>query len=393
MHLNEGEIRTYQDHELDDDARQKVEAHLKACRSCQAVADRLQAARQKMQTRLSLLEVGQPQARLSPTAGRARLDARWAALGKERYTMSNKWYKRIPRPVWATGLVLGLLALALMFAPVRAFANNFLGLFRVQQIQVVQVNPGNLPQQLGSSAQFETMFSRDIQFQDQGEAQEVASAVEAGSLAGISVRLPQEIQGQPILSVQPGGSATATVNVAHVRALLAEIGRADVQIPEVLDGTAIHVQVPAGVLAKYGECEFDAELLRQEGYDPDDQSAPRLPNCTTLIQMPSPTISTPPGLDIQKIGEAYLQVMGMNQAEAEQFARTVDWTSTFVIPMPRYAAEYKEVTVDGVPGTLILNQEQGPAQYLLMWVKDGIVYALTGPGSENAALSIASSLK
>ncbi len=305
--------------------------------------------------------------------------------------MSQKWYQKVPRPLWVTGLIVGVLALAMVFAPLRAVASSFLGLFRVQQIQAVQVNPGKLPQQLGSSAQFEAMFSQDVQFQDQGETQVVANAVEAGNLAGIKVRLPEGIQEQPTLAVQPGSSANLIVNVAHVRALLAEIGRGDIQVPNGLDGTSINIQIPTGVMAKYGECEFDAETMRQAGNDPDNQSIPRLPKCTTLVQLPSPTISAPPGLDLQKIGEAYLQVMGMSQVEAEQFARNVDWSTTFVIPIPRYASDYREIGVDGVTGTLILHHEAG--QYLLMWVKDGIVYALTGPGNENTALEIASSLK
>jgi hypothetical protein len=307
--------------------------------------------------------------------------------------MSNKWYSRIPRPVWAGILGVAILAIALTFAPVRAIANSFLGLFRVQQIQVVEVNPGNLPEQLGSSAQFEAMFTQDVQFQDQGEAQKVANAAEAGNVAGIAVRLPQEIQGEPVLAVQPGGSANMTVNVEHVRALLVEIGRSDIEVPDLLDGAQISIQVPAGVLAQYGECQLDAEQARQQGFDPDDQSLAFLSECTTLLQMPSPTIQAPPGLDVQKIGEAYLQVLGMSRAEAEQFARTVDWATTFVIPIPRYGADYQEVSVDGMTGSLILKTGDGYAQYMLVWVKDGVVYVLTGPGTADAALAIASSLK
>jgi len=50
--------------------------------------------------------------------------------------------------------------------------------------------------------------------------------------------------------------------------------------------------------------------------------------------------------------------------------------------------------VDGVSGTLI---QQGPTdyagEYLLVWVKDGVLYALTGPGTADEALQIGNSLK
>ena len=84
----------------------------------------------------------------------------------------------------------------------------------------------------------------------------------------------------------------------------------------------------------------------------------------------------------------------MSPEEAADFARSVDWTTTLVIPVPRYGSEHEEVQVDGVTGTLI--QQYGYKMddgYLLIWVKDGILYALSGPGDSTAALKIASSLK
>ncbi len=393
MHIDDGQMRAYLDQEFEPETTRQIQAHLQTCTRCQARADQALAQSQYTRAKMATLEPEKPQAYQSPAVRRARLIQRRSATTKEYAKMSDKWYQRIPRPVWAAGIIVVILAIALMFAPVRAIANSFLGLFRVQQIQVVQVNPGNLPQQLGSSSQFESMFSQDVQFQDNGEAQEVASLADANRLAGISARLPQGVEGQPILAVQPGGAANLTVNVEHVRALLAEIGRSDIQIPDGLDGARVDVQVPAGILARYGECQVNTDKAHLQGGDPDVESLPRLGNCTTLVQMPSPTISAPPGLDIQMIGEAYLQVMGMSREEAAQFARNVDWTSTFVIPIPRYGADYQEVAVDGVTGTLILKTAQGAPQYLLMWVKDGIVYALTGPGNAETALQVTGSMK
>jgi hypothetical protein len=119
-----------------------------------------------------------------------------------------------------------------------------------------------------------------------------------------------------------------------------------------------------------------------------------LSQCTTLMQFPSPEISAPPGLDIAGIGETLLQVLGMSPEEAAQFSRNVDWTTTLIIPIPRFGTEYQDVFVDGVEGTLIMQslRSQFP-EYLLIWVKDGIVYALTGPGDSVAALEIAESLE
>jgi hypothetical protein len=315
-------------------------------------------------------------------------------LEKEDQTMFQKIFSRRYRPAWAViGLIL-VLAVAMAFPPVQAIANSFLGLFRVQQFTVVQVNPGNLPEQLGSASQLEYMFTQDVDIQEGGEPIEVSSAAEASQLAGIPVRLPVGMNGEQKLSVVPGMHATFNVDMEHVQALLNEIGMADIQLPENLDGATVTVEVQEGVSAQYGECEFDPEEAHADGYDPDSPEIPRLSRCTTLVQTPSPVVSAPPGLDIAKVGEAFFQVMGMPAEEAAHFAQNIDWTTTFVIPIPRYGTSYQDVLIDDVTGTLILQDlDDHPDQYMLLWVKDDIVYALTGPGDRSTALRIANSLK
>jgi len=109
--------------------------------------------------------------------------------------------------------------------------------------------------------------------------------------------------------------------------------------------------------------------------------------------MPSPEISAPPELDVPRIGQAYLELLGMTPDEATQFSQNIDWTSTLVIPIPRDGTSQQTVSVDGVQGTFIQQRLDGNRQYLLMWVKDGQLYALAGPGGQQSAVSIANSLK
>ena len=73
---------------------------------------------------------------------------------------------------------------------------------------------------------------------------------------------------------------------------------------------------------------------------------------------------------------------------------SVDWTSTLVVPIPRNAAIHRQVEVDGVTGTLIQRSPESEApQFALMWVKDGIIYAISGLGSNvQQAIEMANSL-
>jgi hypothetical protein len=170
---------------------------------------------------------------------------------------------------------------------------------------------------------------------------------------------------------------------------LAELAQQDIELPDELDGATVTMELPTMVGATYGDCEVE----REAGEDPDSPSR-RARNCTTLVQMASPEISAPPGLDVAGLGQSFLQLLGMSPEEAAQFSQTVDWTTTLVIPIPRYGTTYEEVKVDGVTGTLIWEGMPGESSnYVLIWVRDGLVYALSGRGPRSAALSIANSLK
>jgi hypothetical protein len=113
-----------------------------------------------------------------------------------------------------------------------------------------------------------------------------------------------------------------------------------------------------------------------------------------LAQLPSPTVNTPPDLNIAQLAEIGLQFTGMSAADAHQFSQNVDWTSTLVIPFPRNAGTYEQVSVDGVTGTLISRDGRGQSgQYSLIWVKDGILYGLTGNGTREQAIALAQSIQ
>jgi hypothetical protein len=314
-------------------------------------------------------------------------------LSKENQSMFQRIFAKPYRPAWIGLGIVAILAIALAFPPVQAIANSFLGLFRVQQISVVQINPGDLPEQLGSSSQFEYLIANDVQIDEIGEPVVISDAAEASDLAGIPVRLPAGLEGLSELVVQPGTRVSMQVDLQKVRTLLAEVGREDIILPDALDGALVELELPRPVTASYGECEFDSEAAREAGIDPDDPGQ-RMLNCTTLVQMQSPEITAPPGLDVAGLGEAFLVVMGMPEEDAEHFSQQIDWTTTLVLPIPRYGTEYRDVNVDGVNGTLIQQSlEEHAPQYLLIWVREGVVYALTGSGKISTALDIGNSLE
>ena len=399
MHLSESEIRAFQDQELPDAARQRAADHLASCTRCQATAQEIGLRTGQVSRMLSgppgqgLPGASRPVPTPIHTAHRrlqARLNSEEQQLvNKERNIMSKNPFTRIPRSAWVGLAAILALTVALSFPSVRAAAVSFLGLFRVDQIEVIEVDADRLPGGLDSSSNLENIFSNHVKTEEYGQPQEAASAAEAGQLAGMAVRQPGQLELAPSFYFQPGGSLTFDVDLELVKAVLKDIEREDIELPKELDNAVVHLTVPASVVSLFGDCRYEKPDAPEESADPDEPITWEPKECITLVQMPSPTITAPPELNLAQIGEAYLQLLGLSREEAASFSRNIDWTTTFVIPIPRYHGNTREVTVDGAQGFLV----DGYGYTNLIWVKNGVIYALSGPRQSSEMLDIANSLK
>ena len=393
MHSTQGQLRAFHDGELSETELARVQAHLGACPSCRQHAESLHARSGHVRAVLSALDPVPAEAAASARAASTHLEV--YSSTKENIPMFQKLFAphtgilyRL-RPVLAVLLVVAVLAAAISLPPVRAIAGNFLGLFRVQQVSAVPFDPLNLPENFSFDQPGITqLLTENLKYEEVGKAQNAASAAEAGSLASIPVRLPTGLSGAPKLSVQPGVKMSFKVDLPRIQSILSDAGFGDIQLPKELDGATVKAELPMIVTAMYGEYEQPETAA---GQDP-DAGGGWCPSCTVLVQLASPTIETPEGVDLAAIGKAYLRLTGMSAAEAESFSQTVDWSTTLVIPVPNFAAR-ETVSVDGVNGMLILQNPDYATQYMLIWAKDGIVYALTGYGTRPKVLEIANSLK
>lgn len=391
MHLTDGEIRGYIDKEIAKQDGQRVRSHLGTCDRCQARADNISTQGQRVDRSMAVLDPIPDESPYSASIAFSRFDKKYS--GKENTNMLNRIFNRQNRFAWVAFGVVVILAVAFAFPQVRAIGSSFLGLFRVEQFTILQFDPEELEERLGSSSNFEYLLAEDVVIEEFGEAQAAADAAEASNLAGFTVRLPAAAYGDELLKVQPGAKISMQIDLPKMQALLNEIGGTDLQLPSALDGAEVSMELPVVVVAAFGNCEVSPEMMREAGVDP-DRPVLDLSECITLSQFPSPEISAPPGLDIAGIGEVFLQVLGMTPEEATQFSQSVDWTTTLVIPIPRDGTEYQDVFVDGVEGTLIMQSQRSEfPHYLLVWIKEGVVYGLTGPGTADSALEIADSLE
>lgn len=391
MHLSEQEIRAYFADDESNADEVRIANHLAECPKCQDRAGQLSPSGVQTSRHMTVLAPKEDEAAQPTRQAFLRFEQQY--LKKENLSMFDRLFNRKHKFAWAAVGMVAVLAIAMLFPQVRVIGSSFLGLFRVEQFTIIQIDPEVIGEQLSSSSNFEFLLAEDVEFEEFGVMQDVSGKTEASDLAGFSVRLPSSGLSNEKLIVQPGARISMLVDLPKVQALLDELGIADLKLPAVLDGAEVSMELPVAVAAGYGTCDVSPEMVREAGDDP-DRPIVDLNECITLTQFPSPEISAPPGLDIAKIGQGFLQVLGMTPEEAEQFSQSVDWTTTLVIPIPRYGTEYQEVLVDGVEGTLIMQSEHTEfPHYLLIWIKDGIVYALTGPGDAQSALELANSLE
>lgn len=313
--------------------------------------------------------------------------------------MFKVFSKRNLRPLWVTIAVIAVLAVSLSFQPVQALAASFLGLFRVQQVTILPINSNtiqNLQNNQDISKSVSQLFSDSVTTtRPATPPQQVADAATASKLAGFEVRLWKDSTLPAVIDVSSGQAFTFTVNRARSQQILTALGNNTLQLPQSIDGAKISVDIPAGVSTAYGDCP----TMRFK--EPGNGTAPAArptssPDCLVLLQVPSPTINTPPSIDPAQLAAIGLQVLGMSADQAQSFSQKVNWSTTLVIPIPTGEVSYQDVQVDGAKG-YVLAPVQGSgsanARYSVVWVKNGVIYSVAGSGDPAQGLAVANDLQ
>jgi hypothetical protein len=276
---------------------------------------------------------------------------------------------------WRRRVLVGASALAVLlvlfsFAPVRRAAADFLGIFRVRKFAVIPIDPSQAQRLEDLMDQYgETVFGEPTILREEGEPVTVEDASSASALAGFNVRTPGELpEGSALqeIAVQSGPALRFDIQMAMVRVLAEAAGLQDVALPDVETAT-IEIDVP--------------QLVTQEFRSPFGSF--------TIFQMPSPQASIPDGIDPVMFAELGLQLLGMSAEDAQGIARSVDWTSTVVIPMPTDVGESSEITVDGASGLLLEERDSrgsSGGSRTILWERDGIVYAVEGRRIDSRSL-------
>ncbi len=263
----------------------------------------------------------------------------------------------------ASALVL-LIAAVFSFPAARAAANNFLGLFRVQKFAPISISPEQIAR-LENLQLEEGIYPGQFEWiEEPGQPQIVDSLAAAARAAGSGWLLDYSHDlGRPAaIEVAPGGAGRLVVNLPGARAILEAAAIDPALLPDSLEGAEITARVPAMTMIRWDQHE------------------------TVLIQGPSPEVDYPDGFDPAPIGQAVLQLLGMNEPDAFRLARSIDWTSTLILPIPSSLATFQEVPVGETTGLLIT--ELNGQHAALIWQANERLFMLSNDGDTDALLAL-----
>jgi hypothetical protein len=284
---------------------------------------------------------------------------------------------------------LAVVTVAFSFPEVRAAAQSFLDLFRVVNFAAVPVSMNQLQALRGKQFDLPHMLGDQVQvLKDPGKPVSYPTPEAASAATGLHVRLPAWLPvGWEVSQVQVTGEHAARVvaNTEMLQGILDALQIEDVQIPEGLNGQAATVSVPPVVMVSYRETVPAAA----EG------ESQRPARSLALVQSRNPSVTFPAGVDLAKLGEIALRILGLDRAEAYRFAQSIDWRTTLIVPVPLDAARFRQVDVQGRPGLLIETRAEGKRRggTVLLWSSGDQVFALMGPVGSATVLEVASSMQ
>lgn len=318
----------------------------------------------------------------APRPGYARaLRERLRQLDDEHAPVRAAWWQP------ALGGIAAVLALVALFSlpSVRASAQQMLDLFRVRTFAVVQIDPAQMARLEKQKLDPETLLGGKVErVVEGGKPQLFTNVNQASAAAGFSPRVPVTLPTgftADTVAVMGASESRVTVDTKNLRDLMQTLGVTDLTVPTGLDGQRVTMRTHAAVAQRFRNGERNVVFMQSE----------------------SPEIALPQGVDLARLGEIGLRLLGLESGEAHRMAQHIDWHSTALVPISPNATSFREVTVHGQRGLLMETKADAPTTgehshyarrgQTVLWTEQGHVYALMGPVNEVDLMRMAESVR
>ena len=265
--------------------------------------------------------------------------------------------------------VVAALAVAVVLAGAgTAAANDWLQIFRTEQIVPVSLSAGDLVALPDLHAYGEVVVTGG------GDLQEVPDAAAAAAQTGLDVpevtSLPRGVSGEPIYQVGDQVNATFSFSADRAAQAAAQAGETLPPPPPGLDGSRVRLVVGPGV----------AQLWSSSA------GAPAL----VVGRAVAPTAFSS-GVPFETVRDYLLSLPGLPDDVAAQLRTFTADGATLPLPVPADEVTTSSAQVDGVPATVLQTRDRTLAA--VVWVDDGVVTAVAGSLDVDEVLSIARDLR
>jgi hypothetical protein len=303
-----------------------------------------------------------------------------ATLREQETSRSKAAWPRL-RAVAVPAVVVAVIGGLLSVPSVRASAQSFLALFRVVNFVAVPVDESRIAILQSETLDPPHLIGEQMEvLEDPGPPIGVVSPEQAGAAAGFTVKVPgYEPTAVLLTGIEVKGQQRmrATADAQRLREVMEALAITDLEVPEGLDGQVVDVRIPPVVMMRY-----------ERGGTP----------AVEFLQAQSPEVSLPEGINLSALGEIGLRILGLSPIDAREFAQSIDWHTTLLLPIPAAATSFKQVTINGQPGVAIERVRNLPeggrsVSHTYLWSRDGHVFVLNGALSTIDMLKMAESLK
>jgi hypothetical protein len=365
-HLNEGTLRRMID---DPDFKAGADArHLETCSECRS---RYEAVASDAKSIASLLAV--PDAGVNVARAFQRVQSTSAA--RPRFGFRLPLVRPGTRPM-IVALAAAVSAVALL---VVALAEGGV-VFAPTTVTPVPVTLADM-QSLSQLSQYGTMT-----WTTQPQLQVAATAAEAAGVSGLQPpkvgQLPQGVSSTVTYAAMPKAVAVFTFSAAKAAAAAAQSGQTLPALPAGMDGDQVTVTIGPAVGEIFGN------LKQPSGSS--DVSQANLPQLVVGESSAPTATSSSSGITVKALLDYLLAQPGISPELAAAIKAIGDPSTTLPIPVPIGYATSSKVQVQGVDG-VALGDNTGVGSGVI-WVKNGVVYAVAGTIKQTDAISIANNL-
>jgi hypothetical protein len=358
-HPSEGVLRRL----VDEPAGVTVDerAHVASCPACLRALETVRADARRVDAALATsvpVDADAAWARLSTTAApSAPVPVRPVRAG------SGGWRAAVRRPV-----VAAVSAAVLVGGAGVAAANDWLPIFRTEQVDPVAITSADLVQVPDLSAYGDLVITQEP------EPERVADAATAHDRTGLAVpevaELPEGVTGDPAYQVADAARGTFTFSAEKAAQAAAAAGADLPPVPAGLDGSRLRLEAGPGVAAVWSQPTGVPTLV--------------------VARVVAPKVDSS-GVPYETVRDYLLSLPGLPDGLADQLRDLSEDGGTLPLPVPTELVDSSTADVNGSEATVLTSRDGLFAG--VVWVEDGVMTGVAGSLSGEELLSVARGLR